>query len=378
MEADVPLGGSDGGSVDVGTDDGGRTDAPIDAPIRVGTCDGLAAPGEWQDITPPEVTLEPPYTGALTVLPHPTEAGTLYVLTSGSGVFRSTDCGAHWTRVNTGRNADQIDAGLAWSAVIDPVAPDTIYTLTGYGPPGVWKSTDGGVNWDQIVPESLEVPGFTARVAMDPVDHLHLMINFHDDCAPPHTPVCFAETMDGGATWRVLDFPTALADAWGEGTSIYPLDATHWIYQRDDLFYTADAGATWTLVTPGGAFGAGYIQGPFFRTPDGAYHFGSTYGVLRSPDGATWTRIEDSGHALIGLTGDGTRLIAVEGFQPPGDTDEIVFSATYVDPANWSPYSTRGLRLPLASGASGIEADPIHHVVYVPMQGEGLWRVRTE
>ena len=55
------------------------------------------------------------------------------------GMFKSTDGGGNWDPVNTGLNA----SGCLWLAN-DPVTPTTLYAGTDYG--GIFKSTDGGAS----------------------------------------------------------------------------------------------------------------------------------------------------------------------------------------------------------------------------------------
>jgi photosystem II stability/assembly factor-like uncharacterized protein len=347
---------------------------PQGAPATAGSagrCDGLADPGHWQEVSPPRMNKEPPYTGALQALVDPNNSGTLYVTTSRSGVFKSTDCGASWQRINTGRNGDLIDQGLVWSAVLDPVDSNTLYALTGYGPSGLWKSTNGGIGWHNMLPDNMGMPGFVARVGMDPTNHLHLLVNFHDNCTGGHTPVCFGETQDGGKTWRVLDFPPSLQNNWSEGTFILPIDATHWLLEFWGLYYTADAGTTWSLVDTGGAAA---IQGPFYRTADGSLWLASQSGVLTSSDGAHWKRIPDSGGQLDGITACGSSLFAVVGFQVPQD-NKYIYTATLADPTKWSVLQTPGLPQPMSSGANAITCDANHGILYVSAQGAGLWRM---
>jgi hypothetical protein len=367
----VGIGGAQGTGGVQGT--GGAGDG---GPHTVGKCDGLGAVGQWENITPPGVTLSPPYTGTIVAIADPQNSGTVYTTTSSKGVFKSTDCGATWTKTNTGRNAQQLDSGSIWSAVIDPVASGTLYALTGYGPAGLWKTTNGGVDWDQVFPSGIGMPGFVARVTMDPTDHLHLIINFHNDCTGGHTPVCFGETKDGGTTWNVLDFPPSIANAWGEGTAVLPIDATHWLYENWNLYYSSDAGATWKLVTPGGKDACGGIQGGYFKALNGAYYLTSqNCGVLTSPDGATWSKIPSSGSGLDVVGGDGSRLYAAQGFQPPGSP--YIWSAAYSDPTHWSVPATPGLPSTLSAGFTSMDVDMDHHVLYSAIQAAGLWRVVT-
>ena len=47
---------------------------------------------------------------------------------------------------------------------------------------GIFKSTDGGVNWNQISPTSImnatQYAGFVEKLTMDPTNHLHLLASF--------------------------------------------------------------------------------------------------------------------------------------------------------------------------------------------------------
>ncbi len=41
--------------------------------------------------------------------------------------------------------------GRPWSLVIDPITPDVMYTVQGYGTSGLWKSTNAGVDWTNVL-----------------------------------------------------------------------------------------------------------------------------------------------------------------------------------------------------------------------------------
>jgi hypothetical protein len=357
--------GSAGSQVGAGGSGGG-------SPHVVGKCDGLGAVGQFEKITPPNIKLSPPYTGTIMVLADPQASGTIYTTTSQSGVFRSTDCGATWTKMNTGRHAQDLDSGAIWSAVIDPDEPKTLYALTGYGASGLWKTTNGGTDWDPALPTMSGVPGFVARVTIDPTNHLHLIVNFHDNCSAGHTPVCMAETKDGGSTWKVIDFPTSIKDGWGEGTAVMPLDEKRWIFEFWELYYTSDAGTTWTKTSDGAA-----VQGSFFRAANGSYYLGAQNGMLTSPDGASWSRIPSSGSGFDAVIGDGTRLFGFDGFQPPSGPN-VAWSAPYNDPTRWSALATPGFSNKPSSGFTSLDYDADHALLYAAAQGEGLWRMVTK
>lgn len=352
---------------------GGETVDDRQPPRTVGACDDLGELNQWQEISPPGLTKAPPYTGAIVVFEDPSAGGTIYVTGGQSGIFKSTDCGSTWTKVNTGRNADKIDSGNVWSAAIDPIQPATLYALSGYGAEGVWKTINGGVDWDNVLSSGMGMPGFVGHIAMDPTNHLHVLLSFHNNCTGGHTPVCFGESKDGGETWNVLDFPTSIKDGWGEGASILPIDSTHWLYQSWELYYTADAGETWAQVGGGNA-----VVGDYFKTPDGSLYVASGRGVMRRPpDQTEWALIDGSGYSVQNIIGDGKRLYGLRGFQPP-DSNDFVWFAPYEDTATWKLLETPGLPLPPVSGGTDLAVDLDHHVLYVAAQAAGLWRVRTE
>src|SRR5262245_47337676 len=105
--------GSGGSAVAGGSGSGGAPSNDAGRPgadgsvIQVGTCQGLGAVGKWERLTvqgmpqPGEYVLDP------------RTAGTLYTGDSwdGKGLYKSTDCGATWTHVSTGRNSDKMASG---------------------------------------------------------------------------------------------------------------------------------------------------------------------------------------------------------------------------------------------------------------------------
>jgi len=109
------------------------------------------AGGTWSDATTaplPEVRVWNPIALAL----DPTTPGTLYAATAYRdtgcdcgpyyyGLFKSTNAGGTWSAITTGLQG----SGRVRTLALDPTTPGTLYVAIGGW--GVNKSTDGGNNW---------------------------------------------------------------------------------------------------------------------------------------------------------------------------------------------------------------------------------------
>lgn len=370
-----------GGGGSVGGAGGASMGMP---PATVGACNALPAAGKWEQITPPGVAtsdalaLDPFTAGTLWLGADPNGGGTPGL----GGLFKSTDCGATWKHVNTGTNGATVDGSHMWSLAIDPVDAGVIYAVGAYGPQGLWKSTDAGVNWVQLFPASSEFAKvveytFASNVSMDPHDHKHLVVGTHANCEAPYDPVCQAESSDAGATWKIVRIPNPTG-GWVERTGPYAIDASSWIFATPGtgMFLTTDHGATWNNATPpgvNGAAGGEFTHHPLFASPLGHYYLpGAPSGLLRSNDGRSWSLLPGSppgGELCVALGGgkiymadfnSGTYHVAVESDAPQWSTFPAPFT--------------------VGAGKQGpifLEYDEAHHILYSSNFTGGVWRVIT-
>jgi len=82
------------------------------------------------------------------ILLHPSEPGTLYVGTEGTGIYRSRDHGASWRELAVPAPEGMLRMDFPARVVrlaLDPSNPDEIYAGLEVG--GVVRSTDGGDSW---------------------------------------------------------------------------------------------------------------------------------------------------------------------------------------------------------------------------------------
>ncbi len=336
-------------------------------------------PGVWENITPPQVSL--PYVtfqnygvGAFVIDPQRTS--TIFLGTSAQGIYKTTDSGATWGLINTGKNGPQLTAGRQWTMTIDPVDPQVLYTNAGYGPGGVWKSANGGIDWVQTLsPDMLQVfifQGFVESITMDPTDHLHLIASPHFTCESTYDTAhgiatnCMLETKDGGFTWAVLQgTPDSL-----HSSSQIMLDHDNWLWAQEagNLFRTSDAGVTWTKLVTTGAVG---VAPSLYHASNGTYYMPSFSGILESRDTINWRLLANTPRSET-ITGDGTNLYVSRSDLMTNAPYQPYTAAPETDPTHWQTYPS-----PSMNQGGAIAYDPNHHILYSTNQNAGFWRVVT-
>jgi photosystem II stability/assembly factor-like uncharacterized protein len=371
----------DGGSVGTGAGGAGAGGMPQPHP---GACNDLGAVGTWQSIVPKEVSLDPAFQtpagmnyGAHSLVVNPLDSSVIYLGTSAQGIYKSTDCGATWKHINTGKNGDKLDHGRQWTFLIDPVDPDVLYTNSGYSPDPTgsiaWKSTNGGVDWEEFVsPEyvaALQFHNFVHMMSIDPTDHLHLLVTPHFACEPgsvnglPKTANCLLETKDAGKTWRILE---GTPDA-GEGTGHFIQDAKTWFWAASfgGMYRTIDGGGSWQKVYDGGYADPGGVS-----PSKNIWFTGAEFNVLTSTDdGMTWNVIPNSPGAS-NVAADATDIFVSRG---------AGFSrAKAKDPTKWTALASPPFKTPDSVKAWAVRYDADHHVLYSLNSTDGLWRLRLE
>lgn len=208
--------------------------------------------------------------------------------------------------------------GAQWSMQADPVDPDVLYAVSGYGAQSLWKTVDGGVSWTDVLAgteyEAHADYRFVNNVSLDPTNHLHVVVSTHGGCSAPYAPSCIAETTDGGKSWRVLTAP----EAWAEGGGLILVKGGLWVWCGSKLMVTSDAGQSWSAdaLPDGGSCEAEYTIRSFVPAANGKYYLGSRNGVLRSADGAHWEHVQGTGGTMVMIAQGAKHVFAANQWQP--------------------------------------------------------------
>src|SRR5271166_6497742 len=180
-------------------------------------------------------------------------------LSSGDGVYKSTDGGKTWTNVGL-RDSRQISR-----IVVDPKNADVVYVgalghAYGTNPErGVYKSTDGGKTWTHVLDQGPKVG--VSDLAMATANPNMLFAGTWQAQRPPWSTYAplqgsrsgLFRTTDGGANWTQLKGNGLPEGDWGrvgvtvsaDGRRVYALiDAG----KKSGLYRSDDGGSTWTLA----------------------------------------------------------------------------------------------------------------------------------
>ncbi len=130
-----------------------------------------------------------------------TTPATLYAATN-RGVFKTTDNGTAWVKAQQGLTIGSVDANVR-ELIVAPTNPSTLYALSISPSPGLYKTTDGAMTWNLVVNGIQVLSGTTMVTAqiswltLDPVTPTTLYAGI------PNLGI-FKST-DGGLNWSATN-----------------------------------------------------------------------------------------------------------------------------------------------------------------------------
>ena len=286
---------------------GGRTKSAVGVPSQpnvfyIGVCNG----GVWKSSDYGQ-TWKPIFddqpTGSIgAIAVAPSDPNIVYVgsgeglqrpdLSTGDGIYKSTDAGKTWTHLGL-RDGQQIP-----QIAVDPRNPDRLFVAVlghPYGPNeerGIYRSTDGGRTFQKVLYKDENTGG--SDVAIDP--------------ANPDTVYA--------ALWEARQGP------W---------ENSSWSGNNGGIFKSNDGGATWRQLTQG--LEGGVTQANLAIAPSNPKRIyasiasgGGTTGIYRSDDaGESWTRTTTDPRPATRIGGGDLSVPAVDPKNP-----DIVYSASIV------------------------------------------------
>jgi photosystem II stability/assembly factor-like uncharacterized protein len=137
--------------------------------------------------------------------------------------------------------------GRVTAIVVDPLDTNIVYIGTAQG--GVWKTSDGGLNWSPKTDN--EVSLAIGALAMDPSNHLILYAgtgegNFSGDSYYGNGVL---KTTDGGNTWTTLAQSTFTGTRFSRIAIMPGTPATLFAATSNGLYRSLNSGAAWTKMT---------------------------------------------------------------------------------------------------------------------------------
>ena len=349
------------------------------------------ATGTWTDVTPSSVSLNPDYGGngtnfgVETVGADTGNPGTVYFMAHNQGVWKSADYGQTWRGpINTGKHGSDVTQCGGGITVVSNGSgvPATIWEGCIRYSVGMWKSTDGGVNWASVTIPRLP-SGFSDIYppVVDPNNTNHLLVEAHEQ---PY----LLETTNGGKSFHSIALAPGMTSGCGtaqpyfinNGDPAFTAQTWLWVAQQCDAkvgtWRTTNAGASWTKVDNNEhPHGAEQIYQP---DTNGVMYMAGSYstggwGVQRSTDyGVTWNSVGAKGAQTV-VWGTPSRVYSMFGWSING-SNAPGFQSAPQPGTSWSTASSTPANFTGGPHSIAVLYDGTHYIFVGGMGLSGVWR----
>jgi photosystem II stability/assembly factor-like uncharacterized protein len=193
-----------------------------------------------------------------------------------NGIYKSVDGGQNWTEVRL------FTADIVTAMRIDPVNTDTLYigvTAVGTGGTGVYRSTNRGNVWAQVVDDAS-----VSSLAIDPVSPSTLYAGTVGNTYAGDTRGVL-KSVDGGAHWQETNLGLRSLEILD--IQVHPLDPRIlYASTRNHLHRSDDSGGSWYVYDTGLPNGAVVLHVAIDpQNPSTLYAATQGDGVFKSQDG---------------------------------------------------------------------------------------------
>ena len=307
----------------------------------------LFAEMQWRSIGPHRASRTVAAAG------HPRQAFTFYMAQVNGGVWKTTDAGRTWNPI-----FDDQPTGSIGVIAVAPSNPDIIYVGSGEGlhrpdlstGNGVYKSTDAGRTWTQLgLPDAQQIPS----LAIDPRNPDRVFVAVLGHPYGPNEERGVFRSLDGGRTFQKVLYKDentggndvdidpsnpdiVYATLWEERQG--PWENAVWAGTGGGIFKSTDGGSTWAPLTKGLPV---VVQANLAISPANPRRIYAavagtdkpglldqtrgTGGIYRSDDaGESWTLVS-SDPRPIGRIGGGDLPMPLP---HPKDPDQVVMAST--------------------------------------------------
>ena len=226
------------------------------------------------------------------IIVDPTNPNMVYLAAAQGGVWKTTDGGVNWSPLT-----DHLSSLASGYLAFDPANSNIIYYATGeqhfsadsYYGDGLFKTTDGGVTWSKIAPKDT-VGSYIARILINPSNSN--IIHLGSDRG-------YLQSTDGGSSWNLrlnANWCTDIVVSSSAPSVVFA--AIH----STGIFKSTNDGTSWVQLTsglPSSGFGrinmaisqsnANIVYASFIANS------GALYGMYKTTDaGNTWTNLSNT------------------------------------------------------------------------------------